>query len=111
MVADRQGTGHKAAIQGVDLAGKTGTSQIGRIVPKTLSKKEISYFNRDHAWFVGYAPAKSPEIAIAVLIEHGGGGGKHAVPVAMKVIRDWQELKAKRLAEAAAADKEKVGAL
>ena len=55
------------------------------------------YFNRDHAWFAGYSPALSPEIAIVVLIEHGGGGGKNAVPVAMRVIRDWQKLKEDRL--------------
>jgi len=58
---------------------------------------KIWYFNRDHAWFSGYAPSRSPEIAIVVLVEHGGGGGKNAVPIAMRVVRDWQKLKEKRL--------------
>lgn len=104
VVTDRQGTGYGEAIAGVDIAGKTGTSQIGRVVPKTIDKKEVSYFNRDHAWFAGYAPSTAPEIAIAVLIEHGGGGGKHAVPVAMQVVRDWQEQKQKRAAAEKKAD-------
>ena len=53
---------------------------------------------RSHAWFAGWAPANDPEIAIVVLIEHGGGGGKNAVPVAMRVVRDWQKMKEDRLA-------------
>jgi penicillin-binding protein 2 len=57
----------------------------------------VQYFHRDHAWFAGYSPVASPEIAVVVLVEHGGGGGKNAVPVAMKVVRDWQRLKAERL--------------
>jgi penicillin-binding protein 2 len=56
------------------------------------------YFNRAHAWFAGFAPAKSPEIAIVVLIEHGGAGSRAAVPVAMQVAREYQKLQASRLA-------------
>ena len=41
----------------------------------------VWYFNRDHAWFAAYAPANAPEIALIVLIEHGGAGGRHAAPV------------------------------
>ncbi|HXS19491.1 MAG TPA: penicillin-binding protein 2, partial [Polyangiaceae bacterium] len=97
VVTDRTGTAHAEWIEGVDLAGKTGTAQVSQVVHKGLEQTDIQYFNRDHAWFSGYAPSVSPEIAVVVLVEHGGGGGKNAVPVAMQVVRDWQQLKADRL--------------
>lgn len=106
VVTDRDGTAHAARISGVDLAGKTGTAQVSQVSHEGLEQSEIQYFNRDHAWFAGYAPSASPEIAIIVLVEHGGGGGKNAVPVAMKVVQDWQELKAERLAQKTSERKE-----
>ncbi len=96
VVVDRQGTAHKEALEGVDMAGKTGTAQVSHVTPRGVDPNKVWYFNRDHAWFSGYAPAASPEIAIVVLIEHGGGGGKNAVPVAMRVVRDWQEARNER---------------
>jgi penicillin-binding protein 2 len=81
----------------VDVAGKTGTAQVSQLAPRGSDQANVEYFNRDHAWFAGFAPAQSPEIAVIVLVEHGGGGGKNAVPVAMRVVRDWQRLKAERL--------------
>lgn len=97
VVADREGTAHKERFEGVDMAGKTGTAQVTHVTPRGVDPDKVWYFNRDHAWFAGFAPARSPEIAIVVLIEHGGGGSKNAVPVAMRVVRDWQKLKEKRL--------------
>jgi penicillin-binding protein 2 len=44
---------------------------------------------RDHAWFVAYAPAVKPEIAVAVIVEHGGHGGAAAAPLAKKVIEKY----------------------
>jgi len=44
---------------------------------------------RDHAWFASYAPAEAPEIVVAVLVEHGGGGGANAAPIAQKVLQRW----------------------
>jgi penicillin-binding protein 2 len=97
VVTDRDGTAYKSRIEGVDLAGKTGTAQVSQLRPSSLDERDVQYFNRDHAWFAGYAPSISPEIAVVVLVEHGGGGGKNAVPVAMQVVRDWQKLKQERL--------------
>jgi penicillin-binding protein 2 len=97
VVNDRDGTAHAERIVGVDMAGKTGTAQVSHVTPRGVDPDKVWYFNRDHAWFAGYAPARSPEIAIVVLVEHGGGGGKNAVPIAMRVVDDWQKLKAKRL--------------
>lgn len=98
VVRERKGTAYKEALENVDMAGKTGTAQVSHVTPRGVDPDKVWYFNRDHAWFAGYAPTQSPEIAIVVLIEHGGGGGKNAVPVAMRVVNDWQKLKEKRLA-------------
>lgn len=97
VVTEREGTAYGARIEGVDMAGKTGTAQVTQVTPRGVDPDRVWYFNRDHAWFAGYAPAESPEIAVVVLVEHGGGGGKNAVPVAMQVVRDWQRMKAERL--------------
>jgi penicillin-binding protein 2 len=97
VVAEPKGTAFAEAIAGVDVAGKTGTAQVSHVSPRSVDPKREWYFNRDHAWFAGYAPAKSPEIAIVVLVEHGGGGGKNAAPIAMRVVDAWQKLGKRRL--------------
>ena len=103
VTSEKHGTGYGGRIPGVDLAGKTGTAQVSHVTPRSVDPDREWYFNRDHAWFAGYSPAASPEVAIVVLIEHGGGGGKNAVPVAMRVVRDWEKLKEDRLAARAPA--------
>lgn len=100
VVRDKRGTAHGASIEGVDLAGKTGTAQVSPLAPRGSDQSDVAYFNRDHAWFAGYSPTVSPEIAVVVLIEHGGGGGKNAVPVAMRIVRDYERIKEQRLAGA-----------
>jgi penicillin-binding protein 2 len=97
VVTEKEGTANKERSADVDMAGKTGTAQVSHVTPRGVDPGKIWYFNRDHAWFSGYAPSRSPEIAIVVLVEHGGGGGKNAVPIAMRVVRDWQKMKEKRL--------------
>lgn len=96
VVTEREGTAHKEALPEVDMAGKTGTAEVSHVTKRGVDPKKVWYFNRDHAWFAGYAPHEAPEIAIVVLVEHGGGGGKNAVPVAMRVVRDWQEMQRQR---------------
>lgn len=110
VVTEKGGTAHDAALPGVDMAGKTGTAQTSHVTPRGVDPDKGWYFNRDHAWFAGYAPATAPEIAIVVLIEHGGGGGKNAVPVATRVVRDWQKRKAERRASRTGAAGKNVGA-
>ncbi|MDX8413481.1 MAG: penicillin-binding protein 2 [Mariprofundales bacterium] len=69
-------------------AGKTGTAEVvhtardkhGKKIEKTLKNME-----KDHAWFMGYAPYENPRIAIAVVVEHGGHGGHAAAPIARAV--------------------------
>lgn len=72
------GTGTKAQISGVQVAGKTGTAEVAPGV-------------EPHAWFAGFAPADNPQIAVAVFIANGGGsvttGGIAAAPIARDVMR------------------------
>jgi len=69
------GTGRGAQIHGISSAGKTGTSQ--------------NPHGENHAWYVGFAPYDNPEIAIAVVIENVGGGGRYAAPVAGRLIEHY----------------------
>jgi len=72
-VVNAGGTGGGIKMAGFDIAGKTGTAQVVAL-GKDVGK------NKDHAWFVTYAPAYKPEIAMVALIENSGFGGKHAAP-------------------------------
>lgn len=68
-------------------AGKTGTSQVIGIKQNERYKEElVAEHHRDHAVFIAYAPAEQPTIALAVLVENGGGGGSTAAPVARQVL-------------------------
>jgi penicillin-binding protein 2 len=80
-----------ARLAGIDMAGKTGTAQVSHHVTRGAEAEHVWYFNREHAWFAGYAPTKSPEVAVVVLVEHGGAGGKHAAPIAFEAVRAYQE--------------------
>ena len=71
----------------MNIAGKTGTAQTAAL--RTGPEKDIPKKFRDHAWFVSYAPAESPRIAVAVLAEHMGHGGSAAAPLAKEVIEAY----------------------
>jgi len=93
-----RGTGKRARLAYVDVAGKTGTSQVARLGRKRRKPEELPWKKRDHAWFVAYAPAKDPQIAVAALVEHaGGGGGAVAAPRARKVLDSYFHLREQRL--------------
>ncbi|WP_369140222.1 peptidoglycan D,D-transpeptidase FtsI family protein [Modestobacter versicolor] len=71
------GSGRRARIDGVEVAGKTGTAETGTDAP-------------DHNWFIGFAPADDPQIAVAVFIRNGGGtGGDTSAPIARSVIEAY----------------------
>lgn len=77
VVNEPGGTGYgQATLPDVEVAGKTGTAQSGKA--------------EDHAWFVGFAPARRPRIAFAVIVEHGGHGGTEAGPIAREIVRTCQ---------------------
>jgi penicillin-binding protein 2 len=68
-------------------AGKTGTAQVFTIKQTENTRAKIAdERKRDHSWFVAYAPAVDPKIAVAVLVENGGFGASAAAPIARKVI-------------------------
>ena len=72
-----KGTAARAGVGGIKVAGKTGTAE---------NEKE----GKEHAWFVGFAPADAPQIAIAVVLEYSGGtGGSNAAPIASELFNYW----------------------
>jgi penicillin-binding protein 2 len=85
------GTGGAARSPLIKVAGKTGTAQVIEMKGAYLKSEQLSYFSRDHAWFVAYAPVENPQVAIAVLVEHGGHGGEAAAPMAKKVFEKFVE--------------------
>lgn len=93
VVRGKGGTGGAARSSIVSVAGKTGTAQVIEMKAAYLKSEQLSYFNRDHAWFVAYAPVENPQVAIVVLVEHGGHGGETAAPIAKKVFEKYIEMK------------------
>ena len=89
VVHGRRGTGKRARSEIVDIAGKTGTAQIAEMRGEAVKSEDLPYVVRDHAWFVAYAPAEKPEIAVATLVEHGGHGGATAAPITKKVVEAY----------------------
>jgi penicillin-binding protein 2 len=88
VVASPRGTASRSRSALVSLAGKTGTAQV--VVLKPGEKREkLAKAVDDHAWFVAYAPTDHPQIALAVLVEHGGHGGAVAAPMAKKIIEAY----------------------
>ena len=97
VVNEAGGTGSAARRLNSDVCGKTGTSQVVGLPQsdKARREKKISAFQRDHALFVCFAPLKSPEIAIVVIVENAGHGGSVAAPIARKILDAYFEGKKK----------------
>jgi len=72
----KMGSCHSAAVRGVSVAGKTGTGQA----------RDGSHMT--HAWFVGYAPADTPEVALVIFLKHGTGGAD-AAPLAAQILQEY----------------------
>ena len=77
----RGGTGTAAAVPGVEVAGKTGTAELRPTADATPDPR-----NTD-AWFVAFAPARSPRVAVAVMLVGAGAGGQAAAPIARQVLQ------------------------
>ncbi len=89
----RRGTAYRARIlvPGMSMGGKTGTSQVRRITRAEreagiIKNEQLPWKRRDHALFVGFAPIDKPRYAVAVVVEHGGGGSKVAAPIARDIM-------------------------
>jgi penicillin-binding protein 2 len=94
-----RGTARSAALglPGVEIGGKTGTSQVRRISKADRAagrhkRKDIPWEQRDHALFVGFGPFAAPRYAVPVVVEHGQGGAKVAAPIARDILRKTLEL-------------------
>jgi penicillin-binding protein 2 len=92
VVNSGSGTGGQAQSHLVEIAGKTGTAQVAEMRGKYVKSEQLPYALRDHAWFVAYAPAEEPQIAVAVLVEHGGHGASAAAPLAKRVVEKYLSL-------------------
>jgi penicillin-binding protein 2 len=68
------------------IAGKTGTAQSHSVGQNERLDAQVAENLRDHAWFIAFAPAEDPKIAVAVLVEHGGFGASAAAPIARKLM-------------------------
>jgi len=73
-----KGTGQAAKVQGIPVAGKTGTAQ--------------NPHGEDHSLFIAFAPADDPEVAITVVVENAGHGGEIAAPIAGKLLQRYFQL-------------------
>jgi penicillin-binding protein 2 len=92
VVNDRRGTAYGSRIiaEGMRMAGKTGTSQVRNISSAerargVIRNADLAWNRRDHALFVDFAPADNPKYAVAVVVEHGGGGSTAAAPIARDI--------------------------
>jgi penicillin-binding protein 2 len=93
VVASVNGTAHTIAGGPVPIAGKTGTAQVVGLDQerRDLDPEEVERSRRDHGLFVAFAPARSPEIAVAVVVEHGVSGGGKAARIARRMIESYLE--------------------
>lgn len=86
VVVNPKGTGWRARSGVVPIAGKTGTAQV---VSRPEDDQKNRWLPKDHAWFVAFAPVRTPEIALSVFVEHGGHGGETAAPIAKETIEEF----------------------
>ncbi len=90
VVQGDRGTARGIRIKGIEMAGKTGTAQVfSRKTGEKFDNKKLARTLQDHAWFVCYAPAQNPVIAISVIIEHGEHGSTAAAPVAGALVKKY----------------------
>ena len=90
VVNGRKGTARRVYIKGIEICGKTGTAQLfSRRSDEVEREEDIESHLKSHAWFVAYAPAVDPQIAIAVIVEHGEYGSKVAGPIARELIKTY----------------------
>jgi penicillin-binding protein 2 len=90
VVNNVRGTASIARLDGINISGKTGTAQVvGRKKNDKTRDEDRLVHLKPHAWFVAYAPSDDPEIAVAVLVEHGEHGSSAAAPIAKELIKAY----------------------
>lgn len=89
VVNEKGGTGTLAAVDGFDVCGKTGTSQVVGLQAQKNAGGDEEF--GDNAWFVAFAPMGAPEIAAAAFVEHGGHGGSAAAPIVHEIFQTYYD--------------------
>ncbi len=92
-VVNDGGTGLRARLPGIEVCGKTGTSQLASV--RAIHNRKLAGKLKDNAWFVGFAPKRNPEIVVAALFE-GGEHGHLAAPIVRDVIKAYFDKKERR---------------
>jgi penicillin-binding protein 2 len=82
-----EGTGWRARLSTVEVCGKTGSAQV--VTKSRLAQSPNAFEMLPHGWFLAFAPADNPTIALAVLVEHGRSGGESAAPVARQILAHY----------------------
>jgi len=88
-VEEPGGTAHRLSSYKVKMGGKTGTAQVVSLNSPACSGEKC----RDHAWFIGFAPAENPEVAAAAVVEHGGFGASAAAPIVGAMLQKYFDIK------------------
>jgi penicillin-binding protein 2 len=83
----REGTGMRAKLDGVTVGGKTGSAQVVTHARLETNKHLREY--QPHGWFICFAPAEAPKVAMVVMVEHGVAGGTSAAPVAGQILSKY----------------------
>jgi penicillin-binding protein 2 len=82
-----EGTGWRARLSSIEVCGKTGSAQV--VTKSRLAQSPNAFEMLPHGWFLAFAPADDPRIALAVLVEHGRSGGESAAPVARQILAHY----------------------
>ena len=87
-VVNDRGTGASARVDGIAVAGKTGTAQV--VEQKTwVDSATLPFEHRDHAWFASFGDFHDPELVVMVFVEHGGKGSSEAAPLARRLYEKY----------------------
>ncbi len=90
VVSEPGGTGHRLSAYKVSMGGKTGTAQVIQLDGNAVCRSEVC---KDHAWFIGFSPAEGEaEIAMAVVVEHGGFGAAAAAPIVGAMMQRYHDI-------------------
>ncbi len=93
VVEDKHGTARSVRSDITTIAGKTGTAQVSSLESWRAIKEDDKGLLEDHAWFVAFSPIDNPDIALSVIVEHGGHGGSAAGPIAKAMIEAYRSKK------------------
>jgi penicillin-binding protein 2 len=87
---NEEGTGRASKVQGFDVCGKTGSTQV---ISKATAEKlgQDEKIVKTHSWYTGFAPRYNPEIVVTILVEYGGMGGATAAPIAREIFRLYRD--------------------